>query len=151
MVGLFIATAVIAYFNLDSVIAAIRPIGLPGFMAVLASQAALFVPLGLAWWVVSPASGARAPLFCWARLLREAASDVLPFSQLGGIIISARGAVLGGVPTPLAFGTSVVDITVEIVAQLFYTLFGVALFVEYLGVGRAPRPAAPRAAHRGPA
>ena len=139
VVGLFIATAVIAYFNVGAVIAAIRPIGVPGFLAVLAAQVAIFIPLGLAWWLVTPAGAGPAPLFCWARLLREAASDVLPFSQLGGIVISARGAVLGGVPTAMAFGTCVVDITVEIVAQLLYTLFGVALFVEHLGVGSHDR------------
>jgi putative membrane protein len=135
VVGLFVATAVIAYFNVGAVIAAIRPIGAIGFLAVLAAQVAIFVPLGLAWWLVIPTGAGSAPMFCWARLLREAASDVLPFSQLGGIVISARAAVLGGVSTPAAFAGCVVDITVEIAAQIIYTLFGVFLFIQHQGVG----------------
>ena len=65
--------------------------------------------------------------------MREAAADVLPFSQLGGVVIAARAVVLGGVPTATAFGSSVVDITLEVVAQLAYTLLGVALLARRLG------------------
>ncbi|MDR3511554.1 MAG: lysylphosphatidylglycerol synthase domain-containing protein [Caulobacteraceae bacterium] len=134
VIGLFVATAVIGYFNFGAVLAAIRPIGVSGFLAVVAAQLVLFVPLGLAWWLVALDEAERGPLFIWGRLTREAASDVLPFSQLGGLVISARAVVLGGVTTPVAFGSCVVDITVEVVAQLVYTLVGVWLLVHRLGV-----------------
>jgi glycosyltransferase 2 family protein len=135
IVGLFIATAVIGYFNFGAVLAAIRPIGARGFATVLAAQIALFIPLGLAWWIVAPDEAShRPPVFIWGRLMREAASDVLPFSQLGGLVIAARAAVLGGVSTAAAFGSSVVDITLEVVAQLIYTLCGVGLLADRLGV-----------------
>jgi putative membrane protein len=132
--GLFVATAVIAYFNVDAVIRAIRPIGLGGFVTVIVAQLALFIPLGLAWWLVAPGQTGRAPVFFWARLMREAASDVLPFSQVGGLVIAARAAVLGGASTATAFGSSVVDITIEVVAQLLYTLVGVALLAHRFGL-----------------
>jgi putative membrane protein len=133
VVGLLIATAVIGYFNVGSVLAAIRPIGVLGFVVVILAQLALFVPLGLAWWSVAPVPFARAPVFVWGRLMREAAADVLPFSQLGGLVIAARTAVLGHVTTAAAFGSSVVDITVEVVAQLIYTLVGIALLAHHFG------------------
>ena len=134
VIGLFVATAVVGYFNFGAVLAAMRPIGLPGFLAVIAAQLCLFVPLGLAWWLVALGEPAeRIPLFMWSRLLREAASDVLPFSQLGGLVIAARAAVLGGTSTAVAFGSSMVDTTVEIVAQLIYTLVGVGLLARRLG------------------
>jgi putative membrane protein len=133
VVGLLIATAVIGYFKVGSVLAAIKPIGLGGFLAVVGAQVGLFVPLGLAWWVVAPVEGARAPVFVWSRLLREAASDVLPFSQLGGLVIAARAAILGGIPTAAAFGSSLVDVTLEVVAQLIYTLIGIALLAHRFG------------------
>jgi putative membrane protein len=129
--GLIVATAVIGYFNVGAVLAAMRPIGVRGFAAALAAQLVLFIPLGLAWRLV--AAQGPWPVFVWARLMREAASDVLPFSQLGGLVIAARAAVLGGVPTPVAFGSSVVDTTVEIVAQLIYVLFGLGMLVHRLG------------------
>jgi glycosyltransferase 2 family protein len=135
VVGLIIATVVIGYYHLGGVLSAMRPIGVGGFLVVIAAQVALFVPLGLAWRLVAPSPRRPAPAFMWGRLMREAASDVLPFSQVGGIVIAARCAVLGGVTTATAFGSCVVDITLEIVAQLIYTLIGVGLLAERLGAG----------------
>ena len=134
VIGLFVATAVVGYFNFGAVLAAMRPIGLAGFLAVIAAQLCLFVPLGLAWWLVALGEPPeRIALFMWCRLLREAASDILPFSQLGGMVIAARAAVLGGTATAVAFGSSMVDTTIEIVAQLIYTLIGVALLAHHMG------------------
>jgi putative membrane protein len=138
VVGLAVATAVVGYFNFGAVLAAMRPIGVPGFLAVIAAQLVLFIPLGLAWWRVAPGESVdRAPAFIWARLLREAASDVLPFSQLGGLAIATRAVVLGGTATPIALGSSLVDVTIEIAAQLIYTLVGVVLLAQHLGLAAA--------------
>lgn len=136
VIGLTIATGVTAYFNAGKVLAAVAPIGWRGFLAVVGAQAVLFVPLGLAWWVVDPHEKARvAPVFMWGRIAREAASDVLPFSQVGGLVIAARCAILGGVSPASAFGSNIVDVTIEMVAQIIYTLIGIALLVVHLGLG----------------
>jgi putative membrane protein len=138
VIGLFVATGVVAYSNFGAVLAAMRPIGVAGFLAVIAAQLVLFIPLGLAWWLVAPGEPiARAPIFAWSRLMREAASDVLPFSQLGGLMIAARSVVLGGTATPTALASSLVDVTIEIAAQLIYTLVGVALLAHRLGFAAA--------------
>jgi putative membrane protein len=131
--GLFIATAVIGYFNFGAVLAALRPIGVPGFMVVVLAQLAMALPLGLAWWTVAP----RQPLrrlgaFIWSSLAAEAAANILPFSQLGGAAVASRVAVLGGVPTSVALGSNMVDITVELAAQLVWTVTGVALLARHL-------------------
>ena len=140
-IGLSVAVAVIGYFNVGAVLAAMRPIGLVGFAVVVAAQLCLFIPLGMAWWLVAPGEKiVRAPVFAWGRLMREAASDVLPFSQLGGLVIAARAAVLGGATPPTALGSSVVDVTVEIVAQLIYTLFGIAMLAHRLGFAPLANP-----------
>ena len=140
VIGLAAATAVVGYFNFSAVLASMRPIGVGGFLVVMAAQVALFIPLGLAWWLVALEDARQAPAFIWGRLLREAAADVLPFSQLGGIVVAARAVVLGGVSPAVAFGSSVVDITIEIVAQLIYTLLGVALLAHRLGLGAGGNP-----------
>ncbi len=136
VIGLIVATGVIAYFNAGKVLAAVAPIGWGGFLAVIAAQVVLFVPLGLAWWVVDPHEAfARSPVFMWGRIAREAASDILPFSQVGGLVISARCAVLGGISAASAFGSNIVDVTVEMVAQILYTLLGIGLLAHHLGFG----------------
>jgi len=132
--GIFVATAVIAYFNYHAVLAAMAPVGWRGSVLVLAAQLALFVPLGLAWFLVAPEEPLRHyGVFVWGRLMREAASDVLPFSQFGGFVIATRAMVVGGVAGAMAIGSGVVDLTVEIVAQIIYTLAGVGLLVTRLG------------------
>ena len=133
--GLAVATGVIAYFNFDAVLAAIRPMGLRAFVIVIIAQVALFAPLGWAWQLAGSPKAGSSLVFMWGRLMREAASDVLPFSQLGGLVIAGRVAVLGGVTAAAAFASSVVDITVEIAAQLIYTLVGMAMLVSRLGFG----------------
>ena len=137
VIGLTIAIAVIGWFNFDKVLEAIRPIGVWGFVLVLVAQVALFIPLGLAWQMAGTPKAGPSLIFMWGRLMREAASDVLPFSQLGGLVIAGRVAVLGGVGAGEAFASSVIDITVEIAAQLIYTLCGIAMLVQHLGSGRA--------------
>jgi glycosyltransferase 2 family protein len=144
LIGLAVAVALIGYFNVGAVLAAMRPIGLVGFAAVIGAQLCLFIPLGLAWWLVAPDERlSLAPVFAWGRLMREAASDVLPFSQLGGLAIAARAAVLGGATAPAALGSSVVDVTVEMAAQLIYTLFGIALLAHRIGFAAAANPLLP--------
>lgn len=139
-IGLTVAVAVIGYFNFGAVLAAIRPIGPGGFLVVILAQVALFIPLGLAWQMAGTPKAGPALIFMWGRLMREAASDVLPFSQLGGLVIAGRVAVLGGVGAGEAFASSVIDITVEIAAQLIYTLAGVAVLAARLGAGHRDGP-----------
>ncbi|MGA2843486.1 MAG: lysylphosphatidylglycerol synthase domain-containing protein [Steroidobacteraceae bacterium] len=128
VVGLFVAAAVIRHFNFDAVLVAISPIGFRGFLAVIAAQVALYLPLGLAWWLVAPGEPpGRVGVFIWGSLMAEAASNVLPFSQLGGVVIATRAVVLGGVSPATAFGSNVVDISMEVAAQVIYTFVGLAL------------------------
>ena len=69
----------------------------------------------------------------WARLLREAASELLPFTQVGGFVIGARAAALQGIPGSTALATTVVDVTTELIAQLGFTGLGIAILVMHLG------------------
>src|SRR2546430_11447702 len=47
--------------------------------------------LGTAWYVLPPDPSATGLwVFVWARMVRDAAAEVLPFSQLGGIVLGDR-------------------------------------------------------------
>ena len=147
LIGLAVATAVVGYFKFGMVIKAMEPIGVAGFLAVIAAQAVLFVPLGFAWWLVAPGEpAARMPAFMWARLLREASSDVLPFSALGAIVVATRATVLGGVDASVAIASITVDITIEMIGQLIYTLLGIGLLAHHLGFANFSHSLAPEAA-----
>jgi putative membrane protein len=136
VLGVFVATAIIGYFNYHTVLQAMAPVGWGGSGLVIAAQLALMVPLGLAWYIVAPDEPLRRlAVFVWGRVMRESASDLLPFSQLGGFVIATRAMAVGGVAGAMAVGSGMVDLTVEVVAQIIYTLFGVVLLVTHFDAG----------------
>jgi putative membrane protein len=65
-------------------------------------------------------------------MLREAVSDLLPFSQVGGIVVGARSLTLAGIPTAKVYASLVVDMTTEMAAQLIFTLFGLSMIATLL-------------------
>ncbi len=75
----------------------------------------------------------------WARLLREAASELLPFTQIGGFVVGARAATLQGVDTAMAFGSTLVDVTAELIAQLGFTGLGITILATRAGGGHGGR------------
>jgi len=54
-------------------------------------------------------------------------TDVLPFSQLGGIVLGARAAILHGIPDPLVYASTIVDVTTEMLAQIAYVALGILI------------------------
>jgi putative membrane protein len=133
--GLALALYLVVYVGLDAVFAAAVAVGWGGFAILCLYALGLFPILGAAWFVLQPSSSrVRLRVFIWARMVRDAASEVLPFSQLGGIVFGARAAILHGVSPPLGFASIVVDVTAEMLAQIAYIALGVAILSA-----RAPR------------
>ncbi len=102
-------------------------IGVAGFAAVSGIHLALMGLMGSGWWLLEGTGPSRWARFAWGRAVRDSAAEVLPLSQLGGYVLGARAVALAGVSGPFAAASTVVDVTVELVAQLGYTLFGLVL------------------------
>jgi putative membrane protein len=133
VLGLALATAVIGAFGLASVLAALARIGWRGFAFLTAYSLLPFTLLGSAWFVLTPGlSPRRWAILIWARTVRDSATEILPFSQVGGFVIGARTAILHGVAPVAAFSTTVVDVTAELIAQLGFTGLGVGLLAMRL-------------------
>jgi len=139
LVGLALAVGLALHVGIDGLRQAVAHVGLGRFLLYCLYSVAVFVPLGVAWWAVAPPEPWRqAGIFVWARLLREAAADILPFSQLGGLVVGLRVVQRAGVAEALAVGSLVIDLTAEMASQLIYTLFGVAMLATAArGVGEA--------------
>src|SRR5205823_8740885 len=99
-----------------------------GFVAILAIHLALTVAMGLAWRAVLP--GAHPGIVIWARLVRDAGSEALPLSQVGGYVLGARALTLTGVAGTVAAASTIVDVTLEFVSQLAYTALRLAWLVR---------------------
>ncbi len=133
--GLALTLYLVMYVGLGAVLQAAVAVGWGGFAILCLYALGLFLLLGAAWYVLLPDSSRTRPrVFVWARMVRDAAGDLLPFSQLGGMVLGARAAILHGVSPPFAFASMIVDVTTEMLAQVAYIALGLAILSA-----RAPR------------
>ncbi len=144
MLGLAIAIWTIGDVGLKDIVQTAQRMGPGGFLAICAWSLVTSWLLGGAWHAAAP--GEPEPpvlLFAWARLVRDAVSNLLPFSELGGIYIGVRTLTRAGVAPPRVYASFVVDLTTEMASQLVYTLFSLLAMAPLLmGAGAAGlRPA----------
>lgn len=117
--------------GLRPVLSSITAIGVGGFLIVLAFQLGLAVPTGWAWFLIGGGPSAPKPrLFVWARMVREAASQLLPFTHIGGLALGGRALSLGGVPGASAFASTFADTTLEFTTQVAYVALSALLLVQ---------------------
>jgi putative membrane protein len=126
LAGLAIAAWLVFHTGFAAVLNATASVGWGGFAILCLYALAMFIVLGAAWFALTPSAPFRS--FVWGRIVRDAAGEVLPFSQIGGILIGVRALILRGVAAPVAFASSIVDVTTEMMAQIVFILIGVALF-----------------------
>jgi glycosyltransferase 2 family protein len=130
--GLALTLYVAVHVGLGAVVLAAVAVGWGGFAILCFYASVLFLALGAAWYVLLPDSaGAGLWTFVRARMVRDAAAEVLPFSQFGGIAIGTRAAILYGVSSPLAFASMIVDVTTEMLAQIAFIALGVAILIAH--------------------
>jgi glycosyltransferase 2 family protein len=128
VVGVALALYLVRYVGWHAVLSAAAAIGWLGFFLFCLCALALFVLLGAAWQVLFPETPAPPlALLVRARLVRDAGAEVLPLSQLGGIALGVRAAILQGVAAPLAAASMIVDVTAEMLAQIAYAALGMAI------------------------
>lgn len=126
--GLGLLTALVAHYGAGTIVHAVATVGWRGFAIVVALHLGLIVWLGLSWWLLGIGRPDATPgAFVWGRMIREAGSEALPFSQIGGFVLGARAATLAGVGASFAAASTVMDVTVEMIGQLGYTLLGLGL------------------------
>jgi putative membrane protein len=123
--GLIGAMALVVGFGAGAIAAAIGSLGWLGFLALCLAHAPIAALLGAGWRVcLKPAAPVSLPEMIWARILRDAGAEVLPFSEIGGFVIGARAAILAGLSGAEAAASTLVDLTTEAAAQLAFIALG---------------------------
>jgi putative membrane protein len=136
IVGLVVAIGTVGTVGLRQVLGAMASIGWIGMASFTLWSVGVLGLLGMAWLAVAPGQSAdRLGWFVWARTTREAATDILPFSQLGGLVVGARTLAAFGVPQPVIYASMIADMTTEMAAQLIFTLCGVGMLLLVLSAG----------------
>jgi glycosyltransferase 2 family protein len=125
--GAALAIYLVAFVGIGAVFSAVFTAGWRGFAILCLYTLALFLVLGMAWRALLPDERHSVWVFVWARMVRDAASEVLPFSQLGGIVLGSRAAIIQGVPIATAFASTAVDVTTEMMAQIVFVALGLGI------------------------
>ena len=103
-------------------------VGWSGFIAIVVYQLGIVFLCGAAWFALVPELHrfAMRPFFL-GRLVRNS-SEILPFSHVGGFFMGARAATVAGLSGSMSFASTIVDITMELLAQLVYVGLAVVIF-----------------------
>jgi putative membrane protein len=129
LVGLAIVAGLVAMSGFTDIGRAILAAGW-GILAVIALHFPQLVFSGLAWRSVVPvAQRPPAPVFVGLRLIREAVNALLPVAQIGGEFVAARLMARRGIPLGAASASLTVDVTLEMLSQVLFTLLGLGLLV----------------------
>ncbi|MFL5281780.1 MAG: lysylphosphatidylglycerol synthase domain-containing protein [Rhodopila sp.] len=128
LIGLLVTVLLLSWFGFDNVVEAVGRVGWPEFGVIVAWQIIIFIVIGLAWDVLMPPRISRRPwVMIWGRMVRDAATNCLPFSQIGGFIVGARAVTLHGIRWPTAAASTVVDVTAEFLAEIAFVAVGLGI------------------------
>jgi len=65
-------------------------------------------------------------------LVRDAASELLPFTQIGGLTLGARAVALCRVSAATAMASTIVDVTLELIAKVGYLGLGLLCLLHLM-------------------
>lgn len=132
LAGFAAAAWIVGSVGVAPVVAAVTRVGAVGYAAYCLYTLLVLGLLGAAWRAVAPGGGPIGP-YIWARTVREGATDVLPFAQIGGLVVGGRALTARGVARDLAYASMIADLTTEMASQFVFTLFGVGALLLTLG------------------
>jgi putative membrane protein len=130
LAGLAIATGLILHFGWRAVGDAALATGWQGLAAITGIYLICLLLCALAWRALLIDAPRNAALTClWGRWLRESVGNLLALLPTAGEIAGARELTLYGVRPGMAGASIVVDLTLELLSQIAFTFFGLALFL----------------------
>lgn len=135
--GCAVLVALMLYAGAGAVGRALLTLGPGGLLLIALLHLPTIVLMGIAWRQVGDPSGSLRT-YISARLIRDAAGEVLPFSQLGGFALGIRALCLAGLGA-LRSGVSLfADLISEFAAKIPYTTAAlVALMILLPGAALA--------------
>lgn len=130
LIGLALATGLILHFGWRQIGEAALAAGWQGLAALTVIYFVCLIISSFAWQAVILDAPHNIFLAClWSRWLRESVGNLLALLPTAGEIVGARELTHHGVPPGMAGASTIVDLTTELVSQIVFTLFGLALFL----------------------
>jgi putative membrane protein len=139
LLGIAVLAAVLLHFDMAVVMASLARVGAGGFALVVAAGLAAEVVLAAGLIPLLPRA-MPLPVIVASRQLRDSSADVLPITQLGGVVLAARALVMAGMDATEASAAVIADLTTETFAQGLYVLVGVVASLSLLTRSAALSP-----------
>lgn len=123
LMGLAALVAAVAYAGAGAVASALHSLRLTGLLLLVLVHVPMVGLMGAAWWLASgPDPPARLGRYIWARAVRDAAAEALPFLQFGGVVFGVRALGPGRAVAVRGAAAATIDGLVELAAKLPYVL-----------------------------
>jgi putative membrane protein len=118
--------------GLPAIVGAVARMGVAGFATLIAFQLGLTLMMGLAWGLLGAGrADSTFGRYVWGRLVRDAAGQALPFSQVGAVVLGGRALSLEGVDGAFATASTVTDLAVEFTGQVAFVALGAGLLAYF--------------------
>jgi putative membrane protein len=135
ILGLALATILIVHFGWREIVDAAVAAGWQGLLAITLIYVVCLLLCAAAWQLIILDPPRNLFLSClWSRWLRESVGNLLALLPTAGELAGARELTFHGVRPGMAGASTVVDLTLELLSQIAFTLIGlVLLFTWYQG------------------
>jgi putative membrane protein len=129
VLGAGLTLALILYFGFAAVLAALAVAGWSGLAVITLYHLVPLALCGLAWRAQLRRPPASMLRYVWFRWTRDAGGDLLCAMPAAGELLGMRAMALAGVDLALAAASTVVDLTLEMAAQVAFALLGLAILI----------------------
>jgi len=127
LIGVLSGASLIAWQGFAAVGHALELAGFQGLVAICLFHAVPLTLCALAWRTLYRNPKPDQASFIWYRWMRDAGGEILGVVPASGEIISIRTMIARGCDATMAIAATVVDLTVEMIGQVAFTLLGLAL------------------------
>ncbi len=139
--GLAILVAIMVRTGAGPVAHSLESLRFAGLLLLVLLHLPVVAAMGWAWHRVAGDIGVASRMrFVWARLVRDAAAEALPFSQLGGFVLGLHALHVRGIEAARGALSMGVDLVIELAAKLPYLLGGVLVLCAVAPESRLLRP-----------
>jgi putative membrane protein len=144
-VGLLLGAAVLAgtlaYAGAGAVARTFEGLGLLGLLVIVLVHLPVEALMGVAWRLAcGHCEVATRRRFVWARLVRDAAAETLPFSQIGGFVLGVRALRLSGPAALRGVLSMCVDLVIELMAKIPYVFAAMLMLLAFAPHSRLAGP-----------
>jgi putative membrane protein len=141
-VGIAACIALAVWSGLDDIGQALASVRWGMLLVVLIRVTTVSIA-GAGWWLLFPAAGSfpagrllRLRSALLLRFIREGINTLLPLTQVGGDVISARLLTFWKVPGALGAASIIVDVLMQAATQFLFTALGIVVLIA-LGTDRS--------------